>query len=138
MPTNEQRRENAKRKLERQIERRARQAKRRRIVLIAAGAIVAVAVVVAVVLTIINTKHEHNTTTATSSSPASSSAQTTATTPGQTPQAPALPPFKPSANLGANCQYPASADPAAKKVKPPRTGKVPTDPAQVSASMVTN
>ncbi|MBV8788205.1 MAG: peptidylprolyl isomerase, partial [Mycobacterium sp.] len=49
-----------------------------------------------------------------------------------------LPPFKPSANLGANCQYPASADPAAKKVKPPRTGKVPTDPAQVSASMVTN
>jgi peptidyl-prolyl cis-trans isomerase B (cyclophilin B) len=139
MPTNEQRRENAKRKLERQIERRARQAKRRRIFLIAAGAIVAVAVVVAVVLTIVNTKHEHNANTATSSAPASSSAESTApTTPGQTPQVPPLPAFKPSANLGANCQYPASADPAAKKVKPPRTGKVPTDPAQVSASMVTN
>lgn len=138
MPTNEQRRENAKRKLERQLERRAKQAKRRRILLIAAGSIVAVAVVVAVVLTVINTKHEHNANTATSSSPASSSAETTATTPGQTSQATPLPPFKPSANLGANCQYPASADPAAKKVKPPRTGKVPTDPAQVSASMVTN
>jgi peptidyl-prolyl cis-trans isomerase B (cyclophilin B) len=138
MPTNEQRRENAKRKLERQLERRARQAKRRRIVLIAAGSIVAVAVVVAVVLTIINTKHEHNANTAASSTPASSSAETTATTPGQTPQVPPLPPFKPTANLGANCQYPASPDPAAKRVKPPRTGKVPTEPAQVSASMVTN
>ena len=139
MPTNEQRRENAKRKLERQIERRAKQAKRRRILLIAAGSIVAVAVVVAVVLTIINTKHEHNANTATSSAPASSSAESTApTTPGQSPQVPPLPAFKPTANLGANCQYPASADPAAKKVKPPRTGKVPTDPAQVSASMVTN
>jgi peptidyl-prolyl cis-trans isomerase B (cyclophilin B) len=49
-----------------------------------------------------------------------------------------LPPFKPSANLGANCQYPASSDAAAKPVKPPRTGKVPTDPAQVSASMATS
>jgi peptidyl-prolyl cis-trans isomerase B (cyclophilin B) len=136
MPTNEQRRENAKRKLERQLERRAKQAKRRRIMLIAAGSIVAVAVVVAVVLTIINTKHEHSTNTAASSTPAASSAETT--TPAQTPQAPPLPPFKPSASLGANCQYPASADPAAKRVKPPRTGRVPTDPAQVSASMVTN
>ncbi len=49
-----------------------------------------------------------------------------------------MPPFKPSADLGANCQYPASPDPAAKPVKPPRTGKIPTDPAQVSASMATN
>lgn len=139
MPTNEQRRANAKRKLERQLERRARQAKRRRIVLIAAGSIVAVAVVVAVVLTVINTKHEHKSNTAapSSSTAASSSAETT-TPAGPTPPAPPLPSFKPSADLGANCQYPASPEPAAKQVKPPRTGKVPTDPAQVSASMVTN
>lgn len=135
MPTNEQRRANAKRKLERQLERRAKQAKTRRIVLIAAGSIVAVAVVVAVVLTIVNTKHEHKSNTAattTSSSPES-------TTPaGPAPSAPPLPAFKPSAEVGANCQYPATPEPAAKQVKPPRTGKVPTDPAQVSVSMVTN
>ena len=50
----------------------------------------------------------------------------------------ALPPFKPSANVGANCQYPPSPDPAARQVKPPFTGKIPIDPAQVSATMVTN
>lgn len=49
-----------------------------------------------------------------------------------------MPAFKPSAEVGANCQYPATPEPAAKQVKPPRTGKVPTDPAQVSVSMVTN
>ena len=51
---------------------------------------------------------------------------------------PPLPAFKPTADLGANCQYPPSPEPAAKQVNPPRQGKVPTDPAQVSVSMVTN
>ncbi|GAA4290529.1 peptidylprolyl isomerase [Mycobacterium paraffinicum] len=139
MPTNEQRRANAKRKLERQLERRAKQAKLRRIVLIAAGSAVAVAVVVAVVLTVINTKHEHKSNSATSTTSAAPTSSPGSTTPaGPTPPAPPLPAFKPSADLGANCQYPASPEPAAKEVKPPRTGKVPTDPAQVSASMVTN
>jgi peptidyl-prolyl cis-trans isomerase B (cyclophilin B) len=136
VPTNEQRRANAKRKLERQLERRAKQAKTRRIVLIAAGSIVAVAVVAAVVITIVNTKHEHKANTAATTTTSSGAPETTA--PGQPSQAPPLPPFKPSADLGANCQYPASPEPAAKQVKPPRTGKVPADPAQVSASMVTN
>ncbi len=140
MPTNEQRRANAKRKLERQLERRAKQAKRRRIVLIAAGSIVAVAVVVAVVLAVINTKHEHkgNSASSTTSSSAATSSPESTTPAGPTPAVPPLPAFKPSADLGANCQYPASPQPAAKQVKPPRTGKVPTDPAQVSASMMTN
>ncbi|OBH81675.1 MULTISPECIES: peptidylprolyl isomerase [unclassified Mycobacterium] len=139
MPTNEQRRANAKRKLERQLERRAKQAKRRRIALIAAGSIVAVAVVVAVVLTVISTKHEHKSSTAASTtSPAASSSPESTTPAGPTPPVPPLPPFKAAADLGANCQYPASPEPAAKQVKPPRTGKVPTDPATVSASMVTN
>ncbi|BBY36414.1 putative peptidyl-prolyl cis-trans isomerase B [Mycobacterium mantenii] len=140
MPTNEQRRATAKRKLERQLERRAKQAKTRRIVLIAAGSIVAVAVIAAVVITIVNTKHDHKSNTAasttTTSSSSSSSLDTTA--PGQPGQVPPLPPFKPSDTVGANCQYPASSEPAAKQVKPPRTGKIPTDPAQVSVSMVTN
>lgn len=49
-----------------------------------------------------------------------------------------LPAFKPSANLGSNCQYPASPEPASKKVDAPHSGKVPTNPATVSASMSTN
>jgi len=133
VPTNEQRRATAKRKLERQLERRAKRAKSRRIVLIAAGSILAAAVIAAVVIAIVNTKHGQKSNTAattTTSSPATTTPQTESVAP--------LPPFKPSANLGANCQYPASPDQAAKPVKPPRTGKIPTDPAQVSASMATS
>jgi peptidyl-prolyl cis-trans isomerase B (cyclophilin B) len=137
VPTNEQRRATAKRKLERQLERRQKQAKRRRILLIVAGSVVALAVVAAVVITVVNGKSEHKSNTAATTIPAGSSAATTTGAP-QTGQVPPLPPFKPSANTGANCQYPASPDPAAKPVKPPRTGKIPTDPAQVSASMATS
>jgi peptidyl-prolyl cis-trans isomerase B (cyclophilin B) len=137
VPTNEQRRATAKRKLERQLERRAKQARMRRILLIVGGSIVAVAVVAAVVIAVINGKNEHKSNTAATTTPASGSAATTTAAP-QTGPVPPLPPFKPSASLGANCQYPASPDPAAKPVKPPRTGRIPTDPAQVSASMATN
>ena len=137
MPTNEQRRETAKRKLERQLERRAQQAKRRRILLISLGIVVAVAVAGAVVAVMIRDKDEHKSNTA-SSTTANSAATSTATTEPQTPSAAPLPPFKPSANLGANCQYPATQAKPAKPVKPPRSGKIPTDPAQVSVSMTTN
>jgi peptidyl-prolyl cis-trans isomerase B (cyclophilin B) len=137
VPTNEQRRATAKRKLERQLERRAKQARTRRILLIVGGSIVAVAVVAAVVITVINSKNEHKSNIAAPTTPAGSSAASTTTAP-QTGPVPPLPPFKPSADLGANCQYPPSPDRAAKPVKPPRTGKIPTDPAQVSASMSTN
>jgi peptidyl-prolyl cis-trans isomerase B (cyclophilin B) len=137
VPTNEQRRATAKRKLERQLERRAKQARLRRILLIVGGSIVVVAVVAAVVITVINRNSQHKSNTAATTTPASSSAATTTAAPPTGP-VPPLPPFKPSAGLGANCQYPPSSDPAAKPVKPPRTGKIPTDPAQVSASMATN
>ncbi|WP_068184860.1 peptidylprolyl isomerase [Mycobacterium sp. UM_CSW] len=137
MPTNEQRRANAKRKLERQLEKRQKQARRRRIVVIAGGSVAAVAVIVAVVIAIVNTKHENKSNTAAPTSTTAASSSPDSTTPGPT-GVPPLPPFKPSANLGANCQYPASSDAAAKQVKPPRTGKVPTDPGQVSASMATS
>jgi peptidyl-prolyl cis-trans isomerase B (cyclophilin B) len=49
-----------------------------------------------------------------------------------------LPDFAPPANLGANCAYPATTEPASKPNKPPRSGRVPTDPARVSVSMTTN
>ena len=138
MPTNEQRRANAKRKLERKLERQQKRARTRRTLVIGGAAIVVVAAIAAVVIAIVNTKHEHKSNTAaTTTTPAASNSPET-TPAGPTPPAPPLPPFKPSASLGANCQYPASPDAAANPVKPPRTGKIPTDPAQVSASMATS
>lgn len=49
-----------------------------------------------------------------------------------------LPPFVAPANLGANCAYPAIPTPASKPATPPRAGKVPTTPAVVDATVVTN
>jgi peptidyl-prolyl cis-trans isomerase B (cyclophilin B) len=138
VPTNEQRKANAKRKLDRRLERQKKQARRRRILVISLGSIAAVAAIVAAAIAVVNTKHENKSNTAATSSSAASSAPDTSTPAGPTPSTPPLPQFKPSASVGANCQYPASPDAAAKPVKPPRTGKIPTDQAQVSASMVTN
>ncbi len=138
MPTNEQRRATAKRKLERQLERRAQQARRRRLMTIIGSAVAAVAVIAAVVATVMITKKDSSSTTASASTSSalpesSANAEPTAAPPanGQ------LPSFTPSANLGGNCEYPASGE-ASKKVNAPRSGKVPTEPAQVSVSMATN
>jgi peptidyl-prolyl cis-trans isomerase B (cyclophilin B) len=49
-----------------------------------------------------------------------------------------LPAVKPPADLGANCTYPSTDKPASKPVKPPRAGKVPTDPAKVGVTMTTD
>ncbi|TPG31792.1 DUF4190 domain-containing protein [Mycobacterium hodleri] len=49
-----------------------------------------------------------------------------------------LPPFTPSATLGANCQYPATTKKGSKPVNTPRTGRVPTTPETVDATIVTN
>ena len=136
MPTNEQRRATAKRKLERQLERRAAQARRRRLYTIIGSVVAAVAVIAAVIGIVVFTKHKSdNTTAAATSTTPSTSAEPTEPAPTGNGQ---LPAFKPPADLGANCQYPASAEPASKPNTPPRTGKVPTDPAQVSVSMTTN
>jgi len=130
VPTNEQRRATAKRKLQRQLERRAQQARRRRIATIVAMAVLAVAVIVAVAGYFVMGKNRGNKTAAPSPPTAAASAAPAASG--------LLPAFKPPAGLGDNCQYPASPQPAAKPVNPPRAGKVPTDPAQVSVSMVTD
>ena len=139
MPTNEQRRATAKRKLERQLERRAKQARTRRIVVIAGGVIASLALIAAIVATVVISNNDHKRNTATPSSSTAASSSPESSTPGApTPTAGPMPAFQPSATVGANCQYPASQDKAAKPVKPPRTGKIPTDPAQVSVSMATN
>jgi peptidyl-prolyl cis-trans isomerase B (cyclophilin B) len=134
VPTNKQRRATAKRKLERQLERRAKQERRRRILTIAAVAgVIGVVAGLAVWQFVFNKKSDQ---TPTASSTTSSVAPTQDTTP---PQSGVLPPFKPPAGLGDNCQYqPTPAEPAAKKVDPPKSGKVPTDPATVSMSIATN
>jgi peptidyl-prolyl cis-trans isomerase B (cyclophilin B) len=49
-----------------------------------------------------------------------------------------LPPFTPSATLGSNCQYPVTTQKAVKPVDPPRAGRVPTVPATVDATILTN
>ena len=49
-----------------------------------------------------------------------------------------LPSFTPPAGLTATCSYPPTATPAVRPVRPPRSGAVPTDPATVDATMVTN
>ena len=139
MPTNEQRRATAKRKLERQLERRAMQSRRRRILVIVGGVIASLAVIAAVVATVIVSHNDHKGKTASATTTTAAGSSPDASTPAApTPPAAPLPPFQPSANVGANCQYPASQDKAAKPVKPPRTGKIPTDPAQVSVSMATS
>jgi peptidyl-prolyl cis-trans isomerase B (cyclophilin B) len=133
VPTNEQRRATAKRKLERQLERRAAKERQRRIYTIVGSVAAAIVVIGAIVATIVITNKGSDSQTA-------SAATTTSAAPtSAAPSAPgALPAFAAPANLGANCQYPATQDKASKPAKAPRTGKVPTDPAQVSASMSTN
>ncbi|MET4430007.1 peptidylprolyl isomerase [Mycolicibacterium sp. 624] len=133
MPTNEQRRATAKRKLDRQLERRAAQEKRKRLFTIVGSAVGAVLVVVAVVATVIVTNRDSDSTSASASTTTPATSSATDTPPGIAP----LPPFAAPADLGADCQYPA-AESASREVNPPRTGKVPTEPAQVSASMTTD
>ncbi|MET0898639.1 MAG: peptidylprolyl isomerase [Mycobacterium sp.] len=135
MPTNEQRRETAKRKLERQLQRREEQAKKRRQMTIIGGAVAGVVVVLAIVATIVITQRDSSSSTASASSTETSSASDAPV--AAPPATGRLPEFTPSAALGADCQYPA-AEAASKKNTPPRTGKVPTEPATVSASLTTS
>lgn len=130
MPTNEQRRATAKRKLERQLERRAAAERRRKLYTIIAAAVAVVAVVAGVAAFFFTRDDSNGTATA---APSTSAAPTESVPAGEGQ----LPAFKAPADLGKDCQYPA-AQAASKANKPPRTGAVPTDPAQVSVSMSTD
>ena len=130
MPTNAQRRETAKRKLERQLERRAQKEKQQRILTVA-GSLLAFAVAAGLIAWFVLGNKDATTT---ASSPSSSKSSPTTLTRGGDGQ---LPAFKAPADLGANCQYP-TAQPASKKVDAPKSGKVPTDPATISVSMSTD
>jgi peptidyl-prolyl cis-trans isomerase B (cyclophilin B) len=139
VPTNEQRREVAKRKLEEQLRQQAEQAKKRRTMSIIGGSVAAVAVIAAVVATVIIVQRDSGGSSTTASA-ATTEPGAPASDEGPTVSPPAngqLPPFTPLASTGANCQYPA-AQAASKQNTPPRAGRVPTDPAQISASMTTS
>ncbi|OIN77885.1 peptidylprolyl isomerase [Mycobacterium malmoense] len=129
MTTNQERRETARRKLQEHLEHQAQQARRRRILTVIGSSVGAVVAIAAIATSIYLANHDnkHNATSAATSSSAPSHG-------GISP----LPPFTPSANVGADCQYPPSPEPAGKPVDPPKSGKVSTDPAQTSASIVTD
>ncbi len=73
---------------------------------------------------------------------ASTTASSTAATTTSVRAAPVtgakLPPFIPSATVGANCQYPPSPDAASKSAARPQNGKISSDPAQVGLTIATN
>ncbi|WP_032365112.1 peptidylprolyl isomerase [Rhodococcoides fascians] len=125
MPSNEQRREAAKRKLERQLVRRAERARRRKQLTIAGSILGVVAVVAVVSVVFVVTRGDDDASTAqdsTTSAPADS-----IITAGRTEPLPET----------VNCSYPAAAQPAAKPNTPPRTENIPTSDEPLSYSMAT-
>jgi eukaryotic-like serine/threonine-protein kinase len=78
----------------------------------------------------------------TSAAPTSTSTANSTTTTTPAPVAPPaiaqLPPFVPSARVGANCQYLPSNDAADNTVTAPDAGAVSTDPARIGMNIVTN
>ena len=131
MPTNEQRRETAQRKLERQLQRRAQRAKRNRILAVMM-AVVAVAAAAAAIVSFVRSDRDAASTTASPPSTAAPTGSAPRGGPGQ------LPAFTAAPDLGANCEYPSAAQKAAKPVTAPNTGRVPTEPATISVSMATD
>jgi len=129
VPSNEERREAARLKLEQQLESRAKQDKQRRIFTVV-GALVAIAAAAAAIFTFVMNDKGSTTSSATSTSAAPM-------TPPPRGGEGQLPAFKAAADLGAKCQYPAAQKPA-RAVDAPKSGTVPTDPATISVSMSTD
>ncbi|KAA0023480.1 peptidylprolyl isomerase [Antrihabitans cavernicola] len=127
MPTNEQRREAAKRKLERQLEHRAQRARKRKQLTIAGSVLALVLLVAAGALVYTVTKGDDD------SNQASDASTTSADAP---PQGAPLPKGRktPLADT-VSCAYPPSPQPAAKPVSPPRTDGIQTTVDKVSVSI---
>jgi serine/threonine protein kinase/cyclophilin family peptidyl-prolyl cis-trans isomerase len=128
--------------VERQPRRAAPPVRRGRKVAIVGGTVVGIVALIGVVVLVFTTtaRNQHATSATESATETSTSTTTTLTThaPATQQGRPQLPPFVPSAAIGANCQYPSTADAASKPVTAPPTGKVPTTPARVGATIVTN
>lgn len=120
MPTNQQRREAAKRKLDRQLARRAERAKTRRRYAVAGGVAAVVLVVgIGTLIVVLGSRAQKVDTTAKPSTSAGTS--TTAAPPPDGKLA--APPVRPKPLAASvDCQYPASQQTPAKPVRPPLAG----------------
>ena len=130
MSTNEQRRQAAKRKLERQLARRAERAKRRRAFAVLGGASAVVLVIGLVVLITMLSGDDGDAgpgaTPGASGAPSEESAASPSSEVAVTP-ARAAPPVRPQPLPPVvDCQYPVSAQAAVKPVNPPPAGATPT------------
>ena len=131
MPTNEQRREAAKRKLDRQLTRRAERAKRRRVFAVAgsAGAVVLVIGLV-VLITVLSGGDDGNVDTAAvpSAPPVPSENSAASQSPElEIPTERAEPPVRPQPlPPSVDCQYPVGPQAPVKPVNPPPAGATPT------------
>jgi peptidyl-prolyl cis-trans isomerase B (cyclophilin B) len=94
--------------------------------------------IVAVAMPLASCAHHPSGKTASTSSASTAATSTKALPPVAPMPGPKLPPFFPSAAVGANCQYPRTTEPAGKQAAPPPTGKVSTDPAQIGLTIVTD
>ncbi|HZS22792.1 MAG TPA: peptidylprolyl isomerase [Pseudonocardiaceae bacterium] len=120
MPTNEQRREAAKRKLDRQLARRAQRTKARRRNAVIAGGITVVLVIGIVALIKLLPSHDRNVNTAAKPHPQATPAKTDPLHPDSTPAAAPVRPQPLPAFV--DCQYPGTPQPPARPVKPPAAG----------------
>lgn len=127
MPSNEQRRQAAKRKLERQLQRRAEQAKRRRVITIGATIVVVIAVVVGVF-------YFTRTGSDTAQQQQSPQAQPEIQIPTQLAPPPARPTPLPDP---VSCEYKPDSKGASKPVQPPANGEV-SSKGTVQATVNTN
>lgn len=144
MPTNEQRREAAKRKLDRQLARRAARAKARRRYAVAGSAAAVVLVVGVVVLIVSLGGRDQTVNSAAEPSPPAKPATTgtaDSTGPADKPESAskiADPPVRPQPlPASVDCQYPASQQAPAKPVSAPPAGPTTTS-GTVSATMQTS
>lgn len=132
MPSNKQRREAAKRKLERQLARRAQRAKRRRVYAVAgsAAAVVLVAGLI-VLITFLGGGEETDTAADPSTSadqPLETSESAPASEPVGIPTEIAPPPTRPQPlPATVDCQYPAGTQAPARPVQPPAAGPTSTE-----------
>lgn len=122
--------------MQRPVDPDAQQTHKPHVSIIVIGSLAVLLLIVALVVAVLIIKHKSSG----HREPTTVGTPTNSTQAPQRPSQPPLPgvPFVPSANLGANCQYPPSQTTADKPVNPPRTGKVSTAPAQISADLVTN
>jgi peptidyl-prolyl cis-trans isomerase B (cyclophilin B) len=124
VPTNEQRREAAKRKLDRQLARRAERAKARRRYAVAGGATAVVLAIGIVGLIVMLGDRNHQVgITATPSTPPSTGATATPNPDHKLVAAPVRPTPLPAS---VDCQYPAAQQTPAKRVRPPLAGSTST------------